>query len=151
MKVRASLLILIISLAGCSATHKPWTIFRAWHGAMVTLSDPHLNESITEPIEKFGYLNLTLSRDSTFEFSLGVLKDVVLARNVFGVEGNVVLLKAVYKSERFGKLRLQDSSLILSSPEGVIFVSQDSVHSELHLRYTDREHRKWLCTLAAKE
>jgi hypothetical protein len=102
-------------------------------------------------VRKYGYLNLALSRDSSFEFHLAVLKDVKLERSVFGIEGQVTLLKAVFESTKFGRFRGGDSEITLYSRNDSIFVRPRADTSSLSLRFADRNRRTWLCSLIPED
>lgn len=117
----------------------------------MTVSDTRHQESVTLSVKKYGYATLRLGADSSYEFDLAVLRDVLSERPMFGVNQNVVLLKAVYKSSRFGKFHAVDSGIQLESKDGVIFVTEDSINRSLIARFRDESSRSWVCTLTAKE
>ena len=146
--IRVALLLL---LTACSSEHKPTTIFGEWKGMEMTVSDTVHHESVTIPAAKYGYVKLLLRKDSSFEFDIGVLKDVQLERSVLGVPANVVLLKAVYTSSRFGTFRRSDSTIVLSSKDGAIFVTVDTETAVFRARFSDHSNRNWLCTLIPNE
>jgi hypothetical protein len=149
--MRPTILVLALLLVGCASERKPFTIFGTWSGTMMTITDSQRHESVTLPIARYGYMNLALRSDSSYQFDLSILKDVVVDRPVLGLKENVVLIKAVYKSSRFGTFRGEDSGLVLTSKECVIFVRSDTASGQLFARFSDESNRVWYCTLVAKE
>ena len=142
--------VLLIGLFGISCTKEHrGTIIGAWAGDNVTITKG--KETISVPIEKYGYLNLLLNRDSTYTLSLAVLKDVRVEKKIFGVTANTVLIPAIYKSTRYGKWMRADSGFKLSSQEGGIFVLPTTDFEALILNFTDAEGRAWLASLEPKE
>ena len=109
------------------------------------------NESISVPIDKYGYLNLSLNGDSTYIMSLAILKDVRVEKEVFGMTANKVLITAVYKSTRYGKWSRADSGVNLSSQEGVIHALLSTDGESITLNFTDADGRAWLASLEPKE
>jgi hypothetical protein len=151
MVVKRSFAFLLFAAAVCGCSQHPHNLYGKWRGATLTVSDSSRHESVTVPVEKFGYVNLYLAQDSTFEFGLGVLRDVTLDRPVFGLDTRVTLLKAVYKSTKFGQMANTDSEIVLRSRNDSIFVRPSSDTSSLILRFKDNNGRHWLCTLIPKE
>jgi hypothetical protein len=143
-------IILIAGLIAISSTknHRT-TIVGDWSGENVTIAKG--NESISIPIEKYGYLNLSLNGDSTYTMSLAVLKDVRVEKQIFGMSANKVLIPAIYKSTRYGKWARTDSVFTLSSQKGVIFVRPSPDCKALDLNFTDAEGRVWQANLEPKE
>ena len=149
--MRPTILVLALLATGCAREQKPFTIFGTWSGTMMTITDSQRHESVTLPIARYGYMNLALRSDSSYQFDLSILKDVVVDRPVLGLKENVVLIKAVYKSSRFGKFRGDDSGLVLTTKEGIIVVHPDSNRWVLQARFFDESNRLWECTLVTKE
>ena len=129
--------LLIAGLTGmsCAKNHRT-TIIGDWSGENVTISKG--NESISIPIQKYGYLDLSLNGDSTYTMSLAVLKDVRVEKQIFGMTANKVLIPAIYKSTRYGKWARADSVFELSSQKGVIFVRPLIDYEALDLNWCDR-------------
>jgi hypothetical protein len=142
--------ILLIGLIGISCTrdHRS-TIIGSWSGENVTITKG--KETISAPIDKYGYLNLLLNRDSTYTLSLAVLKDVRVEKKIFGVTANTVLIPAIYKSTRYGKWMRTDNGCTLSSQEGVISISPLTDNETLVLNFTDADGRAWKASLEPKE
>jgi hypothetical protein len=132
----------------CAKNHRS-TIVGNWSGEKVTIARG--SESISIPIEKYGYLDLSLNGDSTYTMSLAVLKDVRVEKQIFGMTANKVLIPAVYKSTRYGKWSRADSGFMLSSQKGVIFVRPSIANEALNLNFTDAEGRTWQANLEPKE
>src|ERR1017187_8494187 len=134
--------LLMAGLTGmsCAKNHRT-TIIGDWSGENVTISKG--NESISIPIEKYGYLNLSLNGDSTYTMSLAVLKDVRVEKQIFGMSANKVLIPAIYKSTRYGKWARADSVCTLSSKEGVVSVRPSMDGETLNLKFTDADARAW--------
>jgi hypothetical protein len=148
--MKYSLLIVLFLMIGCQKAHRE-TVMGEWSGNSITITSRHGEESANIPIEKYGYLTLSMNRDSSYTLALAVLKDVRVEQKMFGLEVSEVLIPAVYKSTRFGKWSRDDSVFALSSSEGSIFVKFLAEEQELNLNFTDREGRKWLCKLEPKE
>ena len=127
------------------------SIFGTWSGQFMTISSEKTHESVSIPIRKYGYLTLTLHSDSSFEFILGVLKDVRVDKPIFGMNTSVLLIPAVYKTSRFGKYRHTDSSFVLTSKDGVIFAKHSDVSQDLQLSFSDEAGRDWKCDLDKKD
>lgn len=148
-----SILILLFS-TGCDKSNRN-TILGNWSGETVTITSARGDESINVPIEKYGYLNLSLEPDSSYTLSLAVLKDVHVEHKMFGVAASTVLIPAVYKSTRFGKWQKRsfgkDSVFVLSSQKSRIFVQLSPDGEELLLSFTDEQGRAWLCRLEPKD
>ncbi|MFI5202705.1 MAG: hypothetical protein ACHQNE_09990, partial [Candidatus Kapaibacterium sp.] len=143
---KIDVLIFVLVLTGCAEKQEPFSILGNWSGTLVTITDSALHESVTKPVKRFGYLNLELHGDSTYLFDLAVLKDVTTERTMFGIPQNVILLKAVYTTSRFGRIVKGDTDFICASKESVIFVEPDSVNGQLIARFRDRSNRNWVCT-----
>jgi hypothetical protein len=144
----AALLILALITISCAKNHRT-TIVGDWSGNEVTITKG--NETISVPIDKYGYLTLSLNGDSTYIMSLAVLKDVRVEKQVFGMTANKVLIPAVYKSTRYGKWVRADSGCILSSQEGVVSVRPSMDGETLDLKFTDADGRAWQASLEPKE
>ncbi len=144
----AALLILALMAISCAKNHRT-TIIGDWSGNDVIITKG--NETISVPIEKYGYLNLSLNRDSTYTMSLAVLKDVRVEKEVFGMTANKVLIQSVYKSTRYGKWARADSGVNLSSQEGVIHALLSPDGENITLNFTDADGRAWLASLEPKE
>jgi len=142
------LVLVAILLMSCASHHRN-TVVGDWSGENVTITKG--TESISVPIEKYGYLNLSLNGDSSYTLSLAILKDVRVEKQIFGMTANRVLIPAVYKSTRYGKWARADSVFELSSKEGRIFVRLSPDGEELNLNFTDAAGRKWLASLEPKE
>src|ERR1700733_11526991 len=112
---KINIFILVIAFTGCSGKPNTFSILGNWSGTVVTISGNARHESVTEPVKRFGYINFDLHADSSYELSLAVLKDVKTERTIFGISQNVVLLKAVYTTSRFGKLMKQDTDFVCTS------------------------------------
>jgi hypothetical protein len=122
-----------------------------WAGETMRVTNERGNETVSVPVSRYGYLKLRFDADSTYTFNLAVLKDVKIEKSILGVEGNVLILPAIYKSSRFGTFRQKDSTITLFSQEDSIFVTPAHDLSALQIRFTDKSHRKWLCTLVPEE
>jgi hypothetical protein len=146
---------LVVAAACLAACHSVPTTSPVgeWSGETVTITKGA--ESVDVPIEKYGYLNLDLNKDSTYTLSLAVLKDVRAEHKMFGVAASTVLIPAVYKSTRFGKWQKrssgEDSVFVLSSQKSRIFVQLSPDGEELLLSFTDEQGRAWLCRLEPKD
>ena len=145
LRVFAPLLILL----GCSKPHT--TILGNWSGETITITSARGDESVDVPIEKYGYLNLSMDRDSAYSLSLAVLKDVRVEHNMFGIAASTVLIPAVYKSTRFGRFSHEDSVFVLTSQKDSIFARLSPDGGELILRFTDNAGRHWLARLEPKD
>jgi hypothetical protein len=142
--------VLIAGLTAISCAKNPrTTITGDWSGQNVTITKG--NQSVSIPIEKYGYLNLSLNGDSTYTMSLAVLKDVRVEKQIFGMTANKVLIPAIYKSTRYGKWARADSIFTLFSQKGVIFVRPSTDNEALDLNFTDAEGRAWQANLEPKE
>jgi hypothetical protein len=143
-------LVLIAAMIGmsCAKNHRS-TIVGDWSGDNVTITKA--NESISVPIEKYGYLTLSLNRDSTYIMSLAILKDVRVEKQVFGMTANTVLIPAIYKTTRYGKWARADSGYNLSSQKGVISVLPSPDGEDMTLKFTDADGRSWFASLEPKE
>jgi hypothetical protein len=148
LKNIAAVFILGLMAISCAKNHRT-TIIGDWSGGYVTITKG--NESISIPIQKYGYLNLSLNGDSTYTMSLAVLKDVRVEKQIFGMTANKVLIPAIYKSTRYGKWARSDSGFKLSSQKGVIFISPSTDNESLDLNFTDAEGRSWQANLEPKE
>jgi hypothetical protein len=135
-------------VASCANNHRN-TLAGDWSGDNVTITKG--SESISVPIGKYGYLDLSLNADSSYTLCLAILKDVRVEKQIFGMTANRVLIPAVYKSTRYGKWARADSVFELSSQEGRIFVRPSADDAELNLNFTDADGRKWLASLEPKE
>jgi hypothetical protein len=146
---RASVVLTVgLMIISCAKNHRT-TIVGDWSGNEVTITKG--NESISVPVEKYGYLNLSLNGDSTYIMSLAILKDVRVEKEIFGMTANKVLITAVYKSTRYGKWTRADSSVNLSSQEGVIHALLSTDGESITLNFTDADGRAWLASLEPKE
>ncbi len=147
MRVGSVILIGLIGMS-CAKEHRG-TIVGAWAGENVTITKG--KETISVPIEKYGYLNLLLNKDSTYTLSLAVLKDVRVEKQIFGATANTVLLPAIYKSTRYGKWTRTDNGCTLSSDEGVILIQSSKDNETLVLNFTDANSRAWHASLERKD
>jgi hypothetical protein len=145
---RVVVFVAVLITMSCANKHRS-TIIGDWSGENVTITKG--NETITVPIDKYGYLKLSLNRDSTYIMSLAVLKDVRVEKDIFGMTANRVLIPAIYKSTRFGKWTRVDSGFNLSSQQGVISAVPSPDGEDLTLHFTDADGRAWLATLEPKE
>src|ERR1035437_170942 len=91
----AIMLIAGLIAISCAKNHRT-TVVGDWSGEDVTITKG--NETISVPIEKYGYLKLSLNRDSTYIMRLAILKDVRVEKQIFGMTANRVLIPAIYKS-----------------------------------------------------
>jgi hypothetical protein len=138
----------VLIAMSCSQNHRG-TLVGGWSGENVTITKG--KEAISVPIEKYGYLNLVLNRDSTYTLSIAVLKDVRVEKQMFGVTANTVLIQAIYKSTRYGKWTYGDSGCTLSSDEGVILARRSKDSETLDLNFSDADSRAWHASLEPKE
>ena len=148
MKRVSSVLLLGLIAISCAKDHRS-TLIGTWSGVNVTITKG--KETIAVPIEKYGYLNLLLNRDSTYTLSLAVLKDVRVEKKIFGVTANTVLIPAIYKTTRFGKWTRADNGCTLSSQEGVITIRPSMDNETLVLNFTEAENRAWKASLEPKD
>lgn len=93
----------------------------------------------------FGSAMLTINRDSTYEVSIEVLKDLTMKEKVFGNEVSEVVVPAVYKTMRRGTAVIRDSSITLLDAKHAIFVAGifKVWPKELTVTFTDSHHQTW--------
>ncbi|HET6402542.1 MAG TPA: hypothetical protein VFH95_14250, partial [Candidatus Kapabacteria bacterium] len=91
MKWFLTLVLPALLFISCANNHRN-TVAGDWSGDNVTITKG--SETISVPIEKYGYLDLSLNGDSTYAMSLAVLKDVRVEKQIFGMTANRVLIPA---------------------------------------------------------
>ncbi len=104
MKIYYITFILIIAGYGCkpSITYKGnIDLIGNWEGKTVEITSPS-SERISFPMSKYGFSSLTLNKDSSFNFVMEIMRDIILDKDVFGNSYSKVMLKSGFKNYRSG-------------------------------------------------
>ncbi|MHB9011450.1 MAG: hypothetical protein ACYC49_04405 [Ignavibacteriaceae bacterium] len=142
--------ILIISLiiAGCKPSI-PFTnksdLLGNWKGEIIKITTPS-NLETHFPIRKYGYASFSLNKDNSYTFSLTILRDVILDKNILGNNYSKILIKAVYKDFNTGNYTASDSAIIFLNNNGIIANKEKYFFTDrtLYTEYSDKNQNIWL-------
>jgi hypothetical protein len=105
----------------------------------------HTQHEVDFAMHNYGFASLSFDNDSSFSFSLEILRDVVLEEEVLGNRYSRTVIQAGYKQYRKGYYCATDSSIILydanrtrANEESYVFEGRT-----LLTRSTDEDSRLW--------
>jgi hypothetical protein len=141
-------LVFLLLTAGCSEK-SPYSgkkdLSGYWHCKTVEITSP-ANEKTGFSIYKYGYGFVAIEKDSLYESTLEILKDVVLEKSVFGNSYKKTLIQGGYKSFRKGYYKATDSLITFYDVNNRI-VNDEEYYFDgrvLYTKFKDREDKLWI-------
>ncbi len=142
------ILILALIIVGCKQSI-PFTnkndLLGNWKGEIIKITTPS-NLETHFPIRKYGYASFSLNKDNSYTFSMTILRDVILDKNILGNNYSKALIKAVYKEFKTGKYTAIDSAMIFLNNNGIIENKEKYffIDRTLYTEYSDKDKNIWL-------
>ncbi|RJQ65093.1 MAG: hypothetical protein C4517_00675 [Stygiobacter sp.] len=115
-----------------------------WECKNVRITTSNKNISFFD-MSKYGYASLVLSKDTTYTFSMVIMKDVVIDKEVFGNLYSKKIINAGFKNLRKGSYSTSEKTMIFYDDNKTV-VSEENYHFEnrtLVSRYLDKEKKIW--------
>lgn len=139
---------LIIFISGCRHAlpfKNKSDLLGNWEGEMIKIANKS-NLETHFPIRKYGYASFSLNKDNSYTFSMTILRDVILEKNILSNTYSKVLIKAVYKEFRTGEYSAIDSAIIFFNNNGKIENKEKYFFKDrtLYTNFTDKDKNNWL-------
>lgn len=115
-----------------------------WHCNTIEITTPSHN-NINFAMQRYGFANFSLYKDSSYTFSLDILRDVVMEKEAFGNTYSKTVIHAGYKNFRRGFYYASDSKLIF------LDANKDRVNDESYFfnertlltKFVDKDNKLW--------
>jgi len=116
----------------------------SWHCEKIEITTPR-GTNFGFLMRKYGFANFSIYQDSLYSFSMNILQDVVLEKEILGGTYSKTVLQAGYKNTRTGYYQTTDSSLILFDFNKVKINEESYSFCErvLLTTFTDEDKRFW--------